>query len=160
MFDFGGETLMKWREPNSPVRKFLGILSFIVLLLIMIAFATKPNDQPVKDSHLPLLLIVFASLFITGFLITPTIRLKERCVTRLVGKYHNLSNYSEIECATVHHGNYKDKIFSIIKFKLKEKLALNTKVQQIVIPEDVNLDQVLQILRDKGVKIVEPTLPA
>ncbi len=31
-------------------------------------------------------------------------------------------------------------------------------VERFAVPDDANLDQVLQILRDKGVKVVEPTL--
>jgi hypothetical protein len=33
-------------------------------------------------------------------------------------------------------------------------------VQQFSVPDDVNLEQVLQILRDRGIKVVEPTLPS
>jgi hypothetical protein len=33
-------------------------------------------------------------------------------------------------------------------------------VQNFAVPEDVNLEQVLQILRDKGVKVLEAPLPS
>jgi predicted RNA-binding protein len=33
-------------------------------------------------------------------------------------------------------------------------------VQKFAVPDNVNLEKVLQILRDKGVKVVEPPLPS
>jgi hypothetical protein len=33
-------------------------------------------------------------------------------------------------------------------------------VHQFTVPEDVNVEQILQILRDKGVKVVEGPLPS
>lgn len=162
---FGGETLMKWREPNAFVRRFFKILVIFFafsLLLLFVVFgvvsATKSNGQPTKDSFfifvvVPIIFSVW--LLATWFLPGASIHLKELCVTRREVKYRCRSNYSEIESATVHHDNYKDKRFFVIRFKLKNqpKSWINTfKVDQIVVPQNVNLEQVLQILRDKGVK--------
>jgi hypothetical protein len=165
---FGGETLMKWREPNAYVRKFfrVEILLLVLFLLFMfvvfgVTFAIKSNGKPINFTPMFAISIFFLVwFFVTWFLPGASIHLKELCVTRRLGKSSNRSNYSEIESATVHLDNYKDKRFFVIRFKLKEKPTLNTKVLQIVIPEDVNLERILQILRDKGVKVVEGPLPS
>ena len=159
---------MKWREPNAYVRKFfrVEILFLVIFLLLMfvvfgVVSAIKSNGQ--TTNYFPMFVIaIFLSVWFlaTRFLPGASIHLKELCVTRRLGKSSNRSNYNEIESATVHHDNYKSKKFSVIRFKLKEKPALNIKVLQIVIPEDVNLEQVLQILRDKGVNIIEGQLPS
>ena len=66
------------------------------------------------------------------------------------------SAYADIESCTVHRDSYKGTEFSVLKLKNKYKLVIVVgSVDLVVIPENVSLDSVLKILRDKGVQIVE-----
>ena len=66
------------------------------------------------------------------------------------------SAYSDIESCTVHRDKYKGTEFSVLRFKNRRKLVIVVgPVNLVIIPEEVSLDSVLKILRDKGVQIVE-----
>jgi hypothetical protein len=189
IFNFGGKMLMKWCEPRGPEQRIIGFAILEGLILVTIIFMVKSvklNGQPIKDFPFSLLIIIYVSFFIFGFVITPTVRLRELCVTRRAGKYLNRSNYSEIERAIVQHQsddhnkahitdltarmfaaivqnqNYNNHKVSIIKFKLKNKpksfWTNGFKVREIIVPPNVNLEQVMQILRDKGVNVIERQL--
>jgi multidrug transporter EmrE-like cation transporter len=156
-FDFGGKTLMKWREPNTRSRKFIWLLYFIGWLFFMIVLASKFNDKSVKYSPLPLMFIVFTCYFIIVFFMIPSVRLTELCVQRREGKFRRRSNYDKIESATVGKQNFFDQKVTVIEFKLKNKPPFfpDTSIGAVRVPDDVNLEQVLQILRDKGIKVFE-----
>jgi hypothetical protein len=163
IFDFGGKTLMKWCEPNAYARKRFPamIVGFVFFLLIGIAIAgavcaVKSHGQLARNflsCSFIVFLVCVASILSAWFLPSGYIRLKESCVRRRAGKWVGRSNYHEIESATVRPEKYNDQKYTVIHFKLKTpKSWINTSVHQIVVPENVNLEQVLQILRDKGVK--------
>jgi energy-coupling factor transporter transmembrane protein EcfT len=162
IFDFGGETLMKWREPNAYARKrfpamvtgfFFALIGIIVSAVVCIV---KPSGQPVRNffncSGI-ISIVLLVSLLTSWFLPWGYVRLKESCVKRRAGKWVGRSNYHEIESATLRHEKYNDQKYAIIHLKLKTpKSWINTSVDQIVVPDYVNVEQVLQILRNKGVK--------
>ena len=167
---FGGETLMKWREPNAYVRRDLSHLiprfgMWIICIVFFIAiFATKLNGQPIKNSFFTFSVVsIFLSVALLAqwFLPGASIRLRELCVQKAQGKSCNRSDYSKIESATILQENYDGQKFSVIQFKLKEKYnpndksTWNTTVEKNVVPEDINLEKVLQIFRDKGVNVIE-----
>ena len=148
---------MKWREPNDQGRKFIWFLYFIVFLFIMIVLVIKSDDKPVKNSSLPFMAIVFTSYFIITFFMTPSVRLKELYVQRRAGKFRYSSKYEEIESATVGKQSRLNQKVTAIEFKLKNKPPFfpNTSIGTVHVPDDVNVEQILQILRDKGVKVIE-----
>jgi hypothetical protein len=72
------------------------------------------------------------------------------------------SLYKNIESCNVSYCIYNDINFSVLKFKFTKEggfLPIG-EVQQVAVPNNVNLERVLQILRDKGVKVIEESLPS
>jgi hypothetical protein len=80
--------------------------------------------------------------------------LKEDHISKLVGRSANRSRYKDIECCNVSYDNYNDTKFSVLKFSVRKGLPIG-QIKEVAVPDDVNLEQVLQFLRDKGVKVVE-----
>jgi hypothetical protein len=165
-----GATLMEWREPNAYTRKDLShgrwIGLVIVLMIPAVLLAISAINHNFSKGRL-ILASVFLALGIVIYLRVwfgpgNVVCLKELCVVRSSGKYGSRSDYGEIESCTICEESYECNKYSVIKFKLKgkSKFRINTPVEKIIIPEDVNLDQVLHILQDKGVKVVEEPLLA
>jgi hypothetical protein len=90
------------------------------------------------------------------------VRLTELCIIRVAIRLGLRTNYNEIENCTVCNNNSSEKKFSVVEIKLKNKskFRINSPVEEFIVPNDVNLDQVLQILRDKGVNVIEGQLPS
>lgn len=66
------------------------------------------------------------------------------------------SAYADIESCTVQRDSYKGTEFSVLRLKNRHKLVIVVgPVKLIVVPNDVSLDSVLKILRDKGVHVFE-----
>jgi len=159
-----GETLMKWKESNASVRKNFSVKRLIFPLVVMAVAlggitALKMWGGTLK--HFPvqtllvfpfILLVFFSNWFSSG----AGVCLTELCIVRSAGKYGSRTNYDEIENCTVRTDSYEDKKFSVVEIKLKDKskFRINSPVESFIVPEDVNLDQVLQILRDKGVIVI------
>jgi hypothetical protein len=117
--------------------------------------------------YFSLKILLFLPVFLVVYLINwfssgSEVRLTEVCVIRAAGKSGSRTNYDEIENCTIHTDDYKGKKLSFFEIKLKDKskFRVNSPVEKFVVPEDVNLEQVLQILRDKGVKLIEGQLPS
>ena len=81
-----------------------------------------------------------------------TIRLKDFRITTSGGQYRHLLNYNDIETAIVQEGSCNFEECLVIAFKLKDG-AINRRINQIAVPASVDLDRVIQILRDKGVGV-------
>ena len=167
-----GETLMEWHESNASVRKNFSSGRLIVLWALMVTIfggiaALKFWTGTQKHSPLGMLLVVPIIIILVGFFSSwfssgSVVCLNELCVVRSTGRYGSRSDYGEIENCTVRTESYNGKKLSVIEFKLKDKskFRINTPVERVVVPEDINLDQVLQILRDKGIKVVDMPLPS
>jgi hypothetical protein len=66
------------------------------------------------------------------------------------------SAYADIESCTVQRDSYRGTEFSVLRLKNRHKLVIVVgPVKLIVVPNDVSLDSVLKILRDKGVQVFE-----
>ncbi|MGH7951277.1 MAG: hypothetical protein ACREFE_05085 [Limisphaerales bacterium] len=66
------------------------------------------------------------------------------------------SAYADIESCTVRRDSFKGTGFSVLRFKNKHKLVIVVgPVELVVVPQDISLDSVLKILRDKGVQIYD-----
>jgi hypothetical protein len=76
------------------------------------------------------------------------------------GGYAIYSEFKDIESCNVYRDNYKGAKFTVLKFCMKNehrffKFEITKPLKVVIVPEEINLDSVLQILRDKGVRIVE-----
>ena len=165
-----GERLMKWNESNASVRKnfSVGRLVFPLVSAVVILggiIALKLWAGTLK--HFPVgILVVFPvillAFFSSWFSSGPVVCLNELCIVRAAGRYGSRTDYGEIENCTVRTDNYDGKKLSIVEIKLKDKskFRVNSPVEKFVVPDDVNLEQILQILRDKGVNVIEGKLPS
>jgi hypothetical protein len=155
---------MKWNESNASVRKYFSIGRLVVLLVLVVTILggiTALKIWAGTQTHFPLGLLLVLPIVLVGFFASwfssgPVVCLNELCIVRARGRYGSRSDYGEIENCTVRTFNYDGKKLSIIEFKLKDKsnFRINAPVEKIIVPEDVNLDRILQILRDKGVMAV------
>ncbi|MGH7977647.1 MAG: hypothetical protein ACREDS_02360 [Limisphaerales bacterium] len=115
------------------------------------------------------------------------IQLKEDAIVRLVSNQNQKSAYKDIDCIyferdcsyswenkkliiNVHQKSIEGPNFTNFKVIMKSDVIVDgvlqfsytafRSVHQFAVPESVNAEQVLQILRDKGVKVVEGPLPS
>jgi hypothetical protein len=93
-----------------------------------------------------------------------TVELREDCIHQRIGgggaggtagaASGLRSAYADIESCTVQRDNYKGTEFSVLRLKIRHKLVFIVgPVKLILVPNDVSLDSVLKILRDKGVHV-------
>jgi hypothetical protein len=115
------------------------------------------------------------------------IQLREDAIVRVVSKRNEKSTYKDIDCiyferdcsyswenkkliVNVHQKSIEGPNFTIFKVIMKNDVIVDgilqfsysafRSVHQFTVPEDENVEQVLQILQDKGVKVVEAPLPS
>jgi hypothetical protein len=160
-----GEILMKWNESNASVRKnfSVGKLLFPLVLIVVIfvgiaAFKFWAGTQ----IQFPIQILLVLPIILLGFSLSwfssgAEVHLTELCVVRAAGRYGSRTDYGEIENCTIRTDNYDGKKISTVEIELKDKskFRINSPVEKFIVPEDVNSDQVLQILRDKGVNVIE-----
>ncbi|MGO8836764.1 MAG: hypothetical protein ACLQAH_18100 [Limisphaerales bacterium] len=161
--DIVSEPLMKWREPNAYVRKNLSRGRWIVLLIVLLIAPVGLAASFWSDHHLSKGRIILISFF-TGIGTLAFVRtwfgpgdvvcLKEDHITDGVGRSADRSQYRNIEYCDVSHDNYNGTKFSVLRFSVRKGLPAG-QVKEVAVPDEVNLEHILQILRDKGVKVVE-----
>jgi hypothetical protein len=127
--DLPSGVLMRWSEPTALYwRKRLGVFGFL---------------SP-----------FFAS--------DSLVELREDCIHQRIGGGGTgaarasgfRSAYADIESCMVQRDTYKGTEFSVLRLKNRHKLVIVVgPVELIVVPNDVSLDSVLKILRDKGVHV-------
>ena len=163
-----GEPLMKWREPNaysrqdiSQPRGWIG-LAFVVLVPILLLLISPYFDRDKLSPRAMYILVSFfvvlgAAIFVrTWFGPGNVVCLNEDHLSRATSRPVRRTRYRDIESCSVSHDSYDGIKFSILTFALRKGLPVG-QVTQIVLPDDSSLDRALQILRDKGIKIVEKT---
>jgi hypothetical protein len=91
-----------------------------------------------------------------------TVELRDDCIHQRIGGGGTgaarasgfRSAYVDIESCTVHRDSYKGTEFSVLRFKNRHKLVVVVgTVELIVVPNDISLDSVLKIFRDRGVHV-------
>jgi hypothetical protein len=159
---FSGPTLIKWREPNAYIRRNLShgrwiglliILSIPDLLLLWSGNSSGFSRRTVAE------IVAFSLLPIVGFPLIwfglgPVVCLKEDHIAKANGNAPPRSYYKNMESCTVRHEVYQGVRFCVLSFMLKRGLPVG-QLEETAVPEDATGDQVLQILRDHGVKILE-----
>jgi hypothetical protein len=83
------------------------------------------------------------------------VRLHEDYVAKAISRPAWQTRYKDIESCSVSYDSYHDSKFCILTFTLKKGLPTG-QVGQIVLPDDSTLERALQILRDRGIKIMLP----
>jgi hypothetical protein len=174
--------LMKWREP-----KIKGMLTpknllaaFVLILIVSIPFGFLGGNGKFHVA-ICLLALGFMSAGLVGFLIQPflpdtLIQLREDTIVRGArGTNSQRSAYKNIDCINYYRDcsySWNGKMLTInvhqrsvegpnfTSFVVVMKNESFRSVQKFAVPDNVNLEKVLQILRDKGVKVVEPPLPS
>jgi hypothetical protein len=82
------------------------------------------------------------------------IRLKEDCIMKGAGHGSRKSNYEHIVSCCPQKAECGDATFTILKFTVKRGLP-SGEIDIVAVPADVMLESVLQILRSKGVRIID-----
>lgn len=152
---FGGKTLLKWQEPHALLTKYVLAGGFSVLLagsfILMTRSARETGHLFAARPDLLFLMIVGFVVF-AGLSGVRTIRLKELRIATSDGQNAHIRNYCDIEMAVVQEGSCNFEECIVITFKLKGDASIRG-LNQIAIPDSVDLDQVIRFLRDKGVGV-------
>jgi hypothetical protein len=162
--------LMKWHEPNAYFRKnlTLGFLIKFYALLAVLLLIISPRIIRNNPQH-PIIIMISLYLFLCAVFVlsqwfgsaSSVVRLKKDAITKTNS---GRSYFKNIENCNVYSESYKGTKFIVLKLTLKKKDILSflkpKQVSEVAVPENVNFNQVLQILRDKGVKVVEAPLPS
>ena len=160
------ESLRKWREPNAYVRKnlsrgrWIGLLILFIVPSILLISSSWSNreDRIILGS----LIVAIGLLCFIGVLFRSgdVVRLKEDSIMKAPGRCPHESLYKNIKSCNVCPDSYNTTKFSVLKFTMKmPRNYLSTlptgQIKEVAVPDDVDLKQILNILRDKGVKVVE-----
>jgi energy-coupling factor transporter transmembrane protein EcfT len=159
-----GNVLIKWNQPNAYFRKKLTAGKFnwfflvLAILLLLILVPNAIHRHPVHKILfivLPFLFIFILYLFSIWFCFSSSsvVRITDDAIIKSGRSY-----FKNIESCDVHSESYRDTKFYILKLILKEKNEYSflkpKQLSEVIVPENVNLEQVLKILRDKGIKVV------
>lgn len=170
--DFPGEKpLLSWTEPTALYeRKRQGVLyfiwPFIPLGICLALFLLHPRGMNNTVMYCLSSAALFVGLLIVAGRKLPgtLLELKEDRIRQLLGGLGgrgsaSWSEYKDIESCRVARDNYKGTPFSVLTIRMKDdcqpfKARVISPIKKIIVPEEIDLDTVLQILRDKGVQIV------
>jgi len=174
--------LMKWHEPKIKGMLTPGNVLVVLILILIVSVAFGFWGGRGKFSvPVCLLALGFMSIALIGFFIQPLlpgmlVQLKEDTIIRGArGTNSQRSAYKDIDCINfyrdcsyswnrsalvinIHQRSVEGPNFTSFVVVMKNEPFRS--VQTFAVPEDVNLEQVLEILRDKGVKVIEGPLPS
>jgi len=182
--------LIKWREPKirgmlTP-KNVLALYALILVISIPFGFLGGSGKFHLKTC---LLALGFMSVGSIGFLISPLLpgtqmQLREDAIVRAMSTRTQRAAYKDIVCirfyrncsyswnhnslfVNVNQRSVEGPNFTSFIITLKNdddekafSYASLRSIRQFAVPDDVNVEQVVQILRDKGVKVLEESLPA
>jgi hypothetical protein len=154
--------LMKWHEPNAYSRKDLSqygrrIGLFIFLMIPSICLLISAVSHTFSKGRI-ILALIFMLLGIIAFLRIwfgpgDMVHLTEHFIIKGSGTSKRKSFYKFIQSCNVHIDSYNNATFSILKFTVKKGLPPG-QITEVVVPNKIILERVLQILRDKGIDIL------
>ena len=156
------EPLMRWREPNAYSRHDIAqrgrlILFGVVLMIPSLLIMMSPETKQVRMILASLFGAIGVAVFIrVWFGPGDVVCLQQDHISKASNRPALRTRYTDIESCSVSHDSYHDAKFPILSFTLKEGLP-SSQVRQIVFPDDSTLERALQIIRDRGVKILETT---
>lgn len=171
------------------LKNILTALILILIISIPFGFLGGNGKFSVSVYFLALgfMSVGVVGLLIQPLLPGTQIQLREDAIVRVWPRRNQRSAYKDIDCCYFYRDCSYSKIdgsyvmkpqersvegpnFTFVKVIMKNEKPLNAarvfvrgmfsrSVGNFDVPDDVNLDQVLQILRDKGVKVTEGPLP-
>jgi hypothetical protein len=163
--DLPGGVLMRWNhEPIALYQRgrqgfFYYIWPFLpcgVLTILFFCHFTLGMNKAFPFWILPIITLI-AGVVITCFRLLPSdqwIELTEQGIHQRLhqpggGGYFFSWAYKDIERCDIHCDSHKNVKFSVLKFSMKNERKRN----MIIVPEEIDLDSVIKILRDNGVQI-------
>jgi hypothetical protein len=161
---------MKWREPNAYRRKNFSIGGLIQIFLLNAVGLLIISPVVIRNNSkhsIAIIVLLYLFLCLVAFLgkwfgVT-VIQVKDNVIWKS-GNSSGRFYLANIKSCNVGSDFYKGTKFFVLKFDLKEQnksLFFKPKqISEIAMPENVNLEQFLQILRDKGVNVIEGHLPS
>jgi hypothetical protein len=154
--------MMQWREPNAYVRKNISHGRWLGLwLVLMIPTSMLLTSSTFRRGGTSRAAVTFLTAAFAIFAVLGVIRawLSSGDVVWLMqdeiakGTRNTIrTRYKNIDCCEVSQASYRDTRFAILRFKLKKGLQIG-EADEIVVPDSIDLQLVLRILGDKGVKI-------
>jgi hypothetical protein len=170
-------------------KNILAALGLILIVSIPFGFLGDHRKFNISIYFIALGLMSAAviSLLIQSLLPGTLIELREDTIVRFAGRRKEKSAYKDIECVyfqrdcsyswnanrltiNAHQRSIEGPNFARFKVIMKNDVIVDgilqfsysafQSVHQYTVPEDANIEQVLQILQDKGVKVVEAPLPS
>ena len=175
---FLNRRLMKWREPK--IRGMVtpkNILTAVILVLVIsIPFGYLGGNGKFNTS-IWLLSLAFLSTAPLGLLLLPLepgtlVQLRDDMIVRGPrGSYSDRSPYKFIDfiyytrnCTSLKTENALHEREAVgtpfTNFQVVHRIESFNPVRRFAVPDNVNLEQVLQILRDKGVRVIETPFDA
>jgi hypothetical protein len=168
-------------------KNILTALGLIILLSIPFGFLGGHGQYRLSTSLLSLAFMSFGilGLIIQPLLPGTRVRLTDNAIVRSLSRRTEKSPYKEIECiyfyrdcsyswyegvpiVKVHERTVEGPNFTNLQVQMKNEVMVDGEVEfsrasagcvhNFAVPSNVNVERVLEILRDKGVKIVEPAL--
>ena len=161
-----GETLLEWREPTAFRLKNEGLYFLGVAFVpsAMIAFTAiynfpfhhpTPQDQFFFNFMIEFALVIGIGIFVGKLVFRPPICMNESGIKKSAMKNTRWAAYKNISsCLVLHRNSVK---YSVLEFTMKEdgNFSRYSLLKRVAVPEEVNLDAVLQILKNNSIQIVE-----
>lgn len=156
---------MKWRVPNAYVRRDLAqhwwavpiVFGVPVLLLI---WDSAGHGFPAGQVGIIILfaLLGLGCLLLIWFGQGETVWLERDYVAVGSGRSAKRSLYEHIEYCEVRSDTYRGVPFTVLAFSVRKGLPVG-QVRDAAVPAGVEVSRVLDILRERGVSIVQPGIP-
>ncbi len=163
---------MRWREPKikGMVKPKDFLIATALILVLAIPFGFLGGNGRFFGSGKFSICLLTQSLFPGA-----QIQLRDDAIVRLMWTQKQKSAYRDIDCINFYRNcSYSWEGNTLVvdvnqrsvegpnfaNFEVVMRTAFFRSVQRFAVPGGVNLDRVLQILRDNGVNVYEPPLPS
>ena len=159
---FSSEPIMRWKEPSPIQRDKTNLIAGIGLMVISAALAiilALTHHFPKGEA---IFWMLAPGLFGAGNILldraySAVVVLKENRINRVSGRIGSYSDYNDIESCIVTRKKFPRATFFHLEFTQKEEktFSIAPPITGVLVPNDVDLNFVLDILRNKGIKIIE-----
>ena len=156
-------TLIQWKEPSQFERSKTGyyilvstVIISVLILIVAVVTQNSPNSHVLKTLGISLGLLGTA-LILSGLYARDVVVLKEDRIARSAGRIGFSSDYKDIESCIVSRKEFPSATFFYLAFTVKKqkRFSILPPMPFAILPNDLDLSSVLDILRSKEIKIVE-----